>query len=143
MSVHFFVITGDFWYTSVLVNNGNVSFAGVMQTFLGILYADLDAGHALAVLSRSVALERSSVEMQKPPLWHDEEPWPKPLDDSQYQRFLPEELLILFRKFRGLRIPDNKKDSVQVTNEPRFTSPQAAVRPPAKSPQRGLACPTS
>ena len=51
MSVHFFVVTGDFWYTSVLVDNGNASFAGVMQTFLGVLYAGLDVGQALAVLS--------------------------------------------------------------------------------------------
>ena len=43
MSVHFFVITGDFWYASVLVDNSNASFAGVMQTFLGVLYAGLDA----------------------------------------------------------------------------------------------------
>ena len=35
MSVHFFVIAGDFWYASVLVDNGNASFAGVMQAFLG------------------------------------------------------------------------------------------------------------
>ena len=39
MSVHFFVIAGDFWYASVLVDNGNTSFAGVMQPFLGVLYA--------------------------------------------------------------------------------------------------------
>ena len=138
MSVHCFVITGDFWYTSVPVDNGNASFAGVLQTFLGILYAGLDAGHALAVLSASVALKRSSVEMQKPPLRHDEEPWPEPFGNSQYRRFLPEELLMLFRTFRGLRIPDHKKDSVQVTNRPRVTSPQAAVRPPAKSPHKDL-----
>ena len=41
MSVHFFVIAGDFWYASVLVDNGNASFAGVMQTFLGVLYAGM------------------------------------------------------------------------------------------------------
>ena len=39
MSVHFFVIAGDFWYASVLVDNGNACFAGVMQAFLGVLYA--------------------------------------------------------------------------------------------------------
>ena len=50
MSVHFFVIAGDFWYASVLVDNGNASFAGVMQTFLGVLYAGMGAGQALADL---------------------------------------------------------------------------------------------
>ena len=34
-SVHFFVMAGDIWYASVLVDNGNASFAGVMQAFLG------------------------------------------------------------------------------------------------------------
>ena len=50
MSVHFFVIAGDFWYASVLVDNGNASFAGVLQTFLGVLHAGMDAGQALADL---------------------------------------------------------------------------------------------
>ena len=51
MSVHFFVIAGDFWYASVLVDNGSASFAGVMQAFLGeVLYAGMGAGQALADL---------------------------------------------------------------------------------------------
>ena len=50
MSVHFFVIASDFWYASVFVDNGNTSFAGVMQPFLGVLYAGMDAGQALADL---------------------------------------------------------------------------------------------
>ena len=50
MSVHFFVIAGDFWYALVLVVNGNASFAGAMQAFLGVLYAGMDAGQALADL---------------------------------------------------------------------------------------------
>ena len=50
MSVHFFVIAGDFWHASVLVDNGNASFAGAMQAFLGVLYAGMDAGQALADL---------------------------------------------------------------------------------------------
>ena len=45
-----FVITGDFWYASVLVGNGNASFAGVLQTFLGVLYAGMSAEQALADL---------------------------------------------------------------------------------------------
>ena len=48
MSVHFFDIAGDFWYASVFVDNGNASFAGVMQTFLGILNAGMGVGQALA-----------------------------------------------------------------------------------------------
>lgn len=50
MSVHFFVMAGGFWYASVLVDNGNASFAGVMQAFLGVLYAGMGAGQALADL---------------------------------------------------------------------------------------------
>ena len=50
MSVHFFVIAGDFWYASVLVDNVNASFAGAMQAFLGVLYAGMDAGQGLADL---------------------------------------------------------------------------------------------
>ena len=50
MSVHFFVIAGDFWYASVLVDNGSASFAGVMQAFLGVLYAGMGPGQALADL---------------------------------------------------------------------------------------------
>ena len=46
-----FVLTGDLWYASVFVDNGNASFAGVMQTFLGSCTLVLDAGQALAVLS--------------------------------------------------------------------------------------------
>ena len=71
------------------------------------------------------------------------EPWPKPVGDSQNRRCLQEELFILFLKFRGLRIPGHKEDSVRLPNEPRVTSPQAAVRPPAESPQRGRASPSS
>ena len=36
-----FVITNNFWCVSVLVGNGNESFAGVLQTFLGVLYASI------------------------------------------------------------------------------------------------------
>ena len=48
-----FVITNDFWYVSVLVGNGNESFAGVLQTFLGVLYASMSAEQALADLGTS------------------------------------------------------------------------------------------
>ena len=46
VSVHFFVIAGDFWYALVLVGNGNASYTGI----LGVLYADMGAGQALANL---------------------------------------------------------------------------------------------
>ena len=55
MSVHFFVMAGGFWYASVLVDNGNASFAGVMQAFLGVLYAGMGAGQALADLGNVTA----------------------------------------------------------------------------------------
>ena len=43
------------------------------------------------------------------------EPWPKPVGDSQKSPKVPaKELFILFRKFRGLRIPGRKEDSVRV-----------------------------
>ena len=48
-----FVITNDFWYVSVLVGNGNESFAGVLQIFLGVLYASMSAEQALADLNTS------------------------------------------------------------------------------------------
>ena len=48
-----FVITNDFWYVSVLVGNGNESFAGVLQTFLEVLYASMSAEQALADLGTS------------------------------------------------------------------------------------------
>ena len=50
MSVPFFVVAGDFEYASVLVGNGNASFAGVMQTFSGVVYTGMGAGQALADL---------------------------------------------------------------------------------------------
>ena len=51
--MHFFVVAGDFWYASVLVDNGNASFAGVMQAFLGVLYAGMGARQALADLGNN------------------------------------------------------------------------------------------
>ena len=51
ISVHFFGIERDVEYAWVLVHNGNASFPGVMQTFLGTLYIGMGAGQALADLS--------------------------------------------------------------------------------------------
>ena len=62
------------------------------------------------------APERKSVEMQKRPLaarWRY--PGQSQLATHRKARScLPEELFILFRKFRGLRIPGHKEDSVRV-----------------------------
>ena len=44
-------IAGGFWYATVLEDNDNASFAGVMQAFLEVLYAAMGAGQALADLS--------------------------------------------------------------------------------------------
>ena len=66
-------ITGGFWYATVLVDNGNASFAGVIQAFLELLYAGMGASQALADLSNVTKARVASRDMLALMNWGKEE----------------------------------------------------------------------
>jgi len=68
MSVHFLVMAGEFWYASVLVGNGNLSFADVMRTFLGVLYAGMSAMCKSSSFSKRIPAKTGAAILRCKPL---------------------------------------------------------------------------